>query len=376
MSDVSIIGLGEMGSAIASALLQSGRSITVWNRSAEKAGPLAARGVEVGADAVSAVAASPVSIVCVDNYEVSMAILGDARAALAGKTLVQLTSDTGTAADELAEWSAVSNARYLDGVILAYPSDMGSPLATVLLAGDIEAWTAVEPLMRDIAGASTYVGDNVRVPSMLSAAAIAPLLGLAVGAAQGAAMCEAEGFPVADYATMMIPLSGLLADQMRQTLATDRGGSFRQPRSRAQDLCELSEGPHRRGPLAKCQRGVLRIRGRSSDASCQPGPWRRGTLRDHQALALKSLWPGHSGFESCPISPTRGGNHNVSRGRGQLPRFRSTRRFMWASQSMSTVAADVPRNLGELGMAPIASGTSSSSVRVRGMKHCASSQAW
>jgi 3-hydroxyisobutyrate dehydrogenase-like beta-hydroxyacid dehydrogenase len=158
-----------------------------------------------------------------------MAILSDASSALEGKTLIQLTSDTGTAADELAEWSAAHNADYLDGVILAYPSDMGSPDATVLLAGDIEAWNAVEPLIRDIAGASVYVGDNVRVPSMLSAAAIAPLLGMVVGAAQGAAMCEAEGFPVADYAAMMSPLSGLLADQMQQTLATIAEDRFENP---------------------------------------------------------------------------------------------------------------------------------------------------
>jgi 3-hydroxyisobutyrate dehydrogenase-like beta-hydroxyacid dehydrogenase len=229
MSEVSVIGLGAMGSAIASALLEAGRSIIVWNRSREKAEPLAARGAEIAADAMSAVAGSPASIVCVDNYAVSMAILGDARAALEGKTLVQLTSDTGTAAEELAEWSTASDARYLDGVILAYPSDMGSPEARIVLAGDLDAWATVEPLMRDLAGASTYVGENVRVPSMLSAAVIAPLLGLVVGAAQGAAMCEAERFPVADYAAMMSSLSGLLNDQMQHTLATIAEDRFDNP---------------------------------------------------------------------------------------------------------------------------------------------------
>ena len=229
MSEVSVIGLGAMGSAIASALLEAGRSVTVWNRSAEKAGPLVGKGAEVGADVTSTVAASPVSIVCVDNYAVSLAVLGDALAAVSGKILIQLTSDTGTAADELAGWSAANSARYLDGVILAYPSDMGSSEATVLLAGEIEAWTEAEPLMRDIAGASAYVGDNVRVPSMLSAAVIAPLLGLIVGAAQGAAMCEAEGFPVADYAEMMSPLSGLLTDQMQHTLVTIAEDRFDNP---------------------------------------------------------------------------------------------------------------------------------------------------
>ena len=39
MSDISVIGLGDMGSALASTLLKQGYSITVWNRSPAKAMP-------------------------------------------------------------------------------------------------------------------------------------------------------------------------------------------------------------------------------------------------------------------------------------------------------------------------------------------------
>lgn len=229
MTEVSLIGLGAMGSALASALLDAGRSTTVWNRSPEKAEPAAARGAQVAPDARSAVASSPVSIVCVDNYAISEAILADTGPALAGRILIQLTSDTGTAAAELAEWAAAQGARYLDGVILAYPSDMGTAGATILAAGDADAWAEAEPVLRDLAGASAYVGANVRVPSMLSAAAIAPLLGLVLGAAQGAVMCEAEGFPVAEYAEMLRPLSGLLNDQLQHTLATIAENRFDDP---------------------------------------------------------------------------------------------------------------------------------------------------
>lgn len=36
MSDISVIGTGAMGSALARALLKAGREVTVWNRSPEK----------------------------------------------------------------------------------------------------------------------------------------------------------------------------------------------------------------------------------------------------------------------------------------------------------------------------------------------------
>ena len=44
MTDISVIGLGDMVSALATTLLNNGNSVTVWNRSSDKAGPLTASG--------------------------------------------------------------------------------------------------------------------------------------------------------------------------------------------------------------------------------------------------------------------------------------------------------------------------------------------
>lgn len=59
MSDASIIGVGAMGSALASALLRDGHRVTVWNRTSAKAESLVRDG------------ASPVVLVCVDNHDVT-----------------------------------------------------------------------------------------------------------------------------------------------------------------------------------------------------------------------------------------------------------------------------------------------------------------
>jgi 3-hydroxyisobutyrate dehydrogenase-like beta-hydroxyacid dehydrogenase len=55
---ISYLGLGTMGSGMASNLLKAGYELTVWNRSAEKCEPFARKGARVGdtpADAVRAV---------------------------------------------------------------------------------------------------------------------------------------------------------------------------------------------------------------------------------------------------------------------------------------------------------------------------------
>ena len=44
MSEVSVIGLGAMGSALVRALLRAGHRVTVWNRTSAKAEPLVREG--------------------------------------------------------------------------------------------------------------------------------------------------------------------------------------------------------------------------------------------------------------------------------------------------------------------------------------------
>ena len=67
---IGIAGLGRMGAAIGERLMEAGHKLTVWNRSADKAKPLAAAG--------AAVAASPAALA--ERAEVIITILTDAAA--------------------------------------------------------------------------------------------------------------------------------------------------------------------------------------------------------------------------------------------------------------------------------------------------------
>src|SRR4051812_28976021 len=88
MSDVSVIGLGKMGAALASTLLQSGRSVTVWNRSADKAAALVEAGATLAPSVAAAVAASPVTVTCVKSHYTTAELLRPVGAVLAGKTII------------------------------------------------------------------------------------------------------------------------------------------------------------------------------------------------------------------------------------------------------------------------------------------------
>jgi len=229
MTDLSVLGLGAMGSALARALLASGRSVSVWNRSAAKAEPLRAAGASVAPSAREAIAASPLSIVCVGNYADSAEVLAGARDALADRTLIQFTTGTPSQAEELGAWVRASGADYLDGAIMAYPSEIGRAETLLLVGGAGPTFARCEAVLRALGGATLHVGDDLGLPATLDAALLLPIVAMAVAAIQGAALCERRGFPVREYASMVAALLPVAAHQVEHLAATIAENRFDQP---------------------------------------------------------------------------------------------------------------------------------------------------
>ncbi|MFB4313904.1 NAD(P)-binding domain-containing protein [Actinomadura sp. 21ATH] len=86
-------------------MLGKGRSLTVWNRTAAKADGLVAEGAHRAATVADAVTASPVTIVCLNDYPTMYRVFEPA-GALSGGTLVSLNSGTPAEARAAAGWAA------------------------------------------------------------------------------------------------------------------------------------------------------------------------------------------------------------------------------------------------------------------------------
>ena len=149
MNQVTAIGLGLMGAALARSIQRAGHSLTVWNRSGEKMQAFIDDGVDAAPDVESAIAASPVILICIDNYAVTDAIVksDQVSALLAGRTVVQLSTGTPREARETAEWMKAHDAYYLDGAILCGPTAIGTDAAQILLSGDETAYERAGPLL-------------------------------------------------------------------------------------------------------------------------------------------------------------------------------------------------------------------------------------
>ncbi len=214
MTDVSLIGLGPMGIALARAL-QPRFTLTLWNRTAERAAPLLNDRTRLAADARAAVEASPVVLVCVADYAASRAILSapGMREALRGKVLVQLS--TGTPQDAREAWAAADGHAYLDGALLATPMQIGRPDTPLFISGEERALAACRPVLDAIAGNIRYMGEAIGNAAAWDLATLSCMFGAMSGFFHGVRICEAEGLPVGAFSQMIGAISPVLGEMIR-----------------------------------------------------------------------------------------------------------------------------------------------------------------
>ncbi|MBL4812757.1 MAG: NAD(P)-dependent oxidoreductase [Rhodobacteraceae bacterium] len=206
MADISVLGLGLMGSALARTILKAGHDLAIWNRSPEKMKPLTDQGAICAPDLVSAIKASPIVLICVDNYTTARQFLSsnDVAQALSGRVVVQLSSSTPKEAQGFSDWMATLNVHYLDGVILAGPDDIGTDQATILLSGDEQAQSRAIGVLECLGdGTVRYLGPNVRAASALDLAWLTTRYGNFMSAIHASNICRSEGVGVDELIALL-----------------------------------------------------------------------------------------------------------------------------------------------------------------------------
>jgi 3-hydroxyisobutyrate dehydrogenase-like beta-hydroxyacid dehydrogenase len=217
MTRVSVIGLGAMGTTLATVLLERGHGVTVWNRTAsEREAAVAAAGAARAATPAAAVSASPLTIMCVTDYPAADEVLAAPGVldALAGRTLVQLTN--GTEEQVRAQIARVEAAggRMLAGGILGYPRHIGRPDTVIMYAGSESAYREHETTLADLAGAQRYLGEDPGRPNAVYVSAFSFYFAALTGFLEAAALAAARGVSPAEFAAAMPGVAALLLDHV------------------------------------------------------------------------------------------------------------------------------------------------------------------
>jgi 3-hydroxyisobutyrate dehydrogenase-like beta-hydroxyacid dehydrogenase len=203
MSEVTVIGLGNMGSALARTLLGNGQTVTVWNRTPEKAASLVEAGAVPVPSVDAALAASPLVLVCVTNYGAANSILDKAADHLEGKLLIQFTTGSPQDARASETWAHEQGADYLDCAITGSPSSIGTSGAHILVSGRKAVFQKAEPTLRLLANNLDYKGELIGLASAWEMVYIMHYYGMFLSLFHSVQICQAEGIPLDEYITLL-----------------------------------------------------------------------------------------------------------------------------------------------------------------------------
>ena len=133
---VAVLGTGIMGSGMARNLVGAGMDVTVWNRSPDRARPLADAGARVATDAAEAVAGADVVVTMLYDVESVTQVMEWALPAMApGAVWVQSSTVGLQGTQKLAELAAQHDVGFVDAPVLGTKAPAEQGTLTVLASG-------------------------------------------------------------------------------------------------------------------------------------------------------------------------------------------------------------------------------------------------
>ncbi|WP_027792936.1 NAD(P)-dependent oxidoreductase [Paraburkholderia acidipaludis] len=223
--DIGFIGLGEMGSAIVANLLKAGHRVRVWNRTSERARPLAEAGAQIVATAAEAFSGDAVFSMLADDAALRD-VFGTALLDAAPRGLVHVNMATISVAlaGELAREHAERGLHYVAAPVMGRPDVAKAAKLTIIAAGDAEAVDRVQPLFDAVGQRTCRIGSLPQQANVMKLAANF-MLGAAVETlGEAAALLAGHGVGMRDFLDMITggPFPGPVYAGYGAMIAEDR----------------------------------------------------------------------------------------------------------------------------------------------------------
>ena len=191
---VAVLGTGIMGAGMARNLVAAGLDVTVWNRSPDRARPLADAGARTSTDAAEAVAGADVVVTMLFDADATAQVMEWALPAVApGAVWVQTGTVGLDGTARLAELAGKHDVAFLDAPVLGtrQPAEQGT--LTVLVGGPSTLREAVQPVLDAIGSRTVWVGEQPGDGHRLKLVANSYVGMVMAGTAQAVAMAEGLG---------------------------------------------------------------------------------------------------------------------------------------------------------------------------------------
>ncbi|MFE2538212.1 NAD(P)-dependent oxidoreductase [Streptomyces sp. NPDC059371] len=194
---VSVLGTGIMGAAMARNLVRAGHGVRVWNRTRDKAEPLAADGAHVADTPEEAVRGADVVLTILHDGPAALDVMRQAAPGLrAGAVWVQSTTAGTEALGELAEFADAHGLPFFDAPVLGTRAPAEAGQLTVLAAGPSAARDTVTPVFDAVGARTVWTGEDGAAGSATRLKLVANSWVLAATAATGEVLALAKGLGV------------------------------------------------------------------------------------------------------------------------------------------------------------------------------------
>jgi 3-hydroxyisobutyrate dehydrogenase-like beta-hydroxyacid dehydrogenase len=199
---VGFIGLGNMGSAMATRLLEAGFDVTLYNRSPGKADALAARGATVAATVAQACAGDVVITMLANDDAVDAIVTGEGGVLASlreGATHISSSTISAALSKRLTAEHAAAGRQYMTATVLGRPEAVVAGKLFVLAAGPAQVVDPLMPML-DALGQRTFrVSDVAAVGNVVKLSANFLLANVIESLGEAVALVSKAGVDRRDY---------------------------------------------------------------------------------------------------------------------------------------------------------------------------------
>jgi 3-hydroxyisobutyrate dehydrogenase-like beta-hydroxyacid dehydrogenase len=204
--NVGVIGLGMMGSPIATRLDMKGHKITVFNRDrskAEKLNAIRTKKLTIADQPKDVGDTSEIAIVCVKDYQavtnVSFATGGLIESSNRDLVVVQCSTISPEESNKLSDLFSKRQIRMLSVPILGGTAAVERGEITLIAGGPKTAYELAEPILKDLSAQIFYMGSDHRTASALKLAFNIHIALLALALAEGLVFAKGTGVDTDTY---------------------------------------------------------------------------------------------------------------------------------------------------------------------------------
>ncbi|QIS06872.1 NAD(P)-dependent oxidoreductase [Nocardia brasiliensis] len=222
---VSVVGLGPMGQSMVRAFLDAGVEVTVWNRSTDKVDAMVELGAKRADTVAAALAANEVTVLSLTHYAAMYTVLEQASAQLAGKVIVNLSSDSPEQARKGAEWVRSHGAEFLSGGVMSAGDNLVHPASYIFYSGPREVFDAHAELLRPLSP-QEYLGTDDGLAQVFYQGLLTMFHPWLLAFDQATAMIERSGNSIAQFIPFAVRSAAAYPYFMEEFAVANQNGGW------------------------------------------------------------------------------------------------------------------------------------------------------